>query len=216
MLIFRDPSSRHRIEVPPNGVARFSSLDPILALTEPELILGQGKLQVDAGVAGLWMKTRTKVLMDTQTEQQSRLLLNQVAGRLEAPTMHALVLADGRDGAKTVINVTNETESSQAVGFTLRSGNAISSTMETLTLGASMTVDVAELLDGSFDTGALEVTSDAPVSVAAWHVLENKYGEEIISMAPVVRGLSPNSVTVLPHVMIGRIRNRHSLVECRE
>ena len=203
MLIFRDPSSRHRIEVPPNGVARFSSLDPILALTEPELILGQGKLQVDAGVAGLWMKTRTKVLMDTQTEQQSRLLLNQVAGRLEAPTMHALVLADGRDGAKTVINVTNETESSQAVGFTLRSGNAISSTVETLTLGASMTVDVAELLDGSFDTGALEVTSDAPVSVAAWHVLENKYGEEIISMAPVVRGLSPNSVTVLPHVMIG-------------
>jgi hypothetical protein len=37
----------------------------------------------------------------------------------------------------------------------------------------------------------------------AWHVLENKYGEEIISMAPVVRGLSPKPVTVLPHVMVG-------------
>ena len=54
LMVFSFPSSRHALTAPSNGVAGVSSLDPILALRQPEQISGYGivrGLQAGCGYA---------------------------------------------------------------------------------------------------------------------------------------------------------------------
>jgi len=51
--------------------------------------------------------------------------------------------------------------------------------------------------------GTLDVESEVPLSVVGWSVADNRHGDALVTVLPVVRGIPEHPVTVLPNVTVG-------------
>ncbi|HJO38930.1 MAG: NHL repeat-containing protein [Vicinamibacterales bacterium] len=205
LMVFDFPSTARSATVPPNGVAGFSSLDPILVLADIEQTSGYGIVRESPGA--VWMRTRSRVRTEELTEQQSRILISQTAARLAPPARRTLVFVDQRDRAETTVAVTNPTEVAQQVEFRLRQGQdeagGVSSVSRALAPGERVILELGDLFEASASTGALDIAGDVPLSVEAWRTARNQYGEEPVSVLPIVRGAPAAPATVLPNVTVG-------------
>ena len=153
------------------------------------------------------MRTRSRVRTEELTEQQSRILISQTAARLAPPARRTLVFVDQRDRAETTVAVTNPTEVAQQVEFRLRQGQdeagGVSSVSRALAPGERVILELGDLFEASASTGALDIAGDVPLSVEAWRTARNQYGEEPVSVLPIVRGAPAAPATVLPNVTVG-------------
>ena len=152
---------------------------------------------------GVWIRTRSRVRTDEQTEQQSRILISQTAARVAPPATRALVFVDQRDGTETTVAVANPTDTAQRVEFRLRQGAVAESASRTVAPGQRLTFDVREMPGASSGTGALDVEAEAPLSVEARSVTSNQHGEAVVTVLPIVRGAPAAPATVLPNITVG-------------
>ncbi|MAM84067.1 MAG: hypothetical protein CL472_05260 [Acidobacteria bacterium] len=201
LMVFTFPENRYAVASPSNGVVGFSSLDPVLALRSAERVSGYGIVRQAAGA--VWMRTRTRVQMEMQTEQESRILISQSATRIVPPTTRALVFVDRRDSAQTLVTVTNPTDVAQGVQFKFRQETGSAAVLRTVPPRERLTLDVSEVADTLRGAGALDVESAAPLSVAAWSVADNRHGDALVTVLPVVHGVPTQPATVLPNVTVG-------------
>ena len=205
LMLFTFPESHYAMRSPSNGVIGFSSLDPVLALRPSNLISGYGIVREASSV--VWKRTKSRVMMEAQTEQQSRILISQTVARAEAPTTRALIFIDHHDGMRSIVAVTNPTMVAQRVQFSFRQGSDSVSALRIIPPGERLTFDVNEAVGASAENwlgiGTLDVESEVPLSVVGWSVADNRHGDALVTVLPVVRGIPEHPVTVLPNVTVG-------------
>ena len=205
LMVFTFPESHYAVSSPSHGVMGFSSLDPVLALRPSQRVSGYGIVREASSV--LWKRTKSQVMMEAQTEQQSRMLISQTVARVAAPTTRALMFIDHRDGTRAMVAVINPTNVAQRVQFSFRQGSDSVSALRIIPPGERLTLDVSEAVGASVGAwlgiGALDVESEVPLSVVGWSVADNRHGDALVTVLPVVRGVPAHPVTVLPNVTIG-------------
>ena len=205
LMVFTFPESHYAVSSPSHGVMGFSSLDPVLALRPSQRVSGYGIVREASSV--LWKRTKSQVMMEAQTEQQSRMLISQTVARVAAPTTRALMFIDHRDGTRAMVAVINPTNVAQRVQFSFRQGSDSVSALRIIPPGERLTLDVSEAVGASVGAwlgiGALDVESEVPLSVVGWSVANTRHGDALVTVLPVVRGVPANPVTVLPNVTIG-------------
>ena len=205
LMLFTFPESHYAVSSPSYGVMGFSSLDPVLALRTPQRVSGYGIVREASSV--VWKWTKSRVMMEAQTEQQSRILISQTVARAEAPTTRSLMFIDQRDGTRAMVAVTNPTKVAQRVQFSFRQGSDSVSALRIIPPGERLTFDVNEVVGASAENwlgiGTLDVESEVPLSVVGWSVADNRHGDALVTVLPVVRGVPEHPVTVLPNVTIG-------------
>jgi len=205
LMVFTFPESHYAVSSPSHGVMGFSSLDPVLALRPSQRVSGYGIVREASSV--LWKRTKSQVMMEAQTEQQSRMLISQTVARAAAPTTRALMFIDHRDGTRAMVAVINPTNVAQRVQFSFRQGSDSVSALRIIPPGERLTLDVSEAVGASVGAwlgiGALDVESEVPLSVVGWSVANTRHGDALVTVLPVVRGVPANPVTVLPNVTIG-------------
>ena len=205
LMMFTFPESHYAVSSPSYGVMGLSSLDPVLALRPPNQISGYGIVREASSV--VWKRTKSRLMMEAQTEQQSRMLISQTVARVAAPTTRALMFIDHRDGTRAMVAVTNPTKVAQRVQFSFRQGSDSVSALRIIPPGERVTLDVSEAVGASggarLGVGALDVESEVPLSIVGWSVADNRNGDALVTVLPVVRGIPANPVTVLPNVTIG-------------
>ena len=205
LMVFTFPESHYAVSSPSHGVMGFSSLDPVLALQPSQRVSGYGIVREASSV--LWKRTKSQVMMEAQTEQQSRMLISQTVARVAAPTTRALMFIDHRDGTRAMVAVINPTNVAQRVQFSFRQGSDSVSALRIIPPGERLTLDVSEAVGASVGAwlgiGALDVESEVPLSVVGWSVANTRHGDALVTVLPVVRGVPANPVTVLPNVTIG-------------
>jgi len=203
IMAFNFPNSQRRVAANMRGSLSYNTLDAYSFFNPEKTQSGFAVLQSSSDSNASFSLTRTIFEREAQTQRLSRHLISQTAAPAPQVSTRSLVFTEARDGANTTLFVANPGDQQVTVDFVLQAlrGRERSASMS-LPAGGSLSINVTELMETRSATGALTVTSSAPVAVTAWVEVENRHGEKLLNSLPVVRGDQVAS-SVLPNLMAG-------------
>ncbi len=204
LMMFSAPDDSHDVTIAPDGLQRFSSLDPLMVLGPWPSRSGYGSLGTAPGLRGVYMTTRTRFDMDPLTEQQSRVLISQSAAPMRPLARRTLAFADGRAGSSSWISVVNPGPTPASVRVQLRDQDGtVASIRRVIDGGGSFVGELVELTGHRFETAAVAVDSDIAVGVSAWSTVTNRTGDTVETALPVVPEELAGRAAFLANAVLG-------------
>ena len=203
IMAFNFPADRRPVSANAMGTMSLSTLDPYVVLKPWETRTGSAVLAQESNAPGIFTLTQTRFYVEPLSQRQSRQLISQSAAVAPQATHNSLVFINQQDESSTVLFIANPGGSTAEVEFSLLddSGHR-SSTSKRLEGGSSMKIRANELLETTFNWGALSLKSSSPVAISAWYETTNRYGEKLLSTLPVAYNTDAEP-GVLPGLVTG-------------
>lgn len=188
MTVFTMPRVDYRVDLPARSQLSYESLDAQTSIGPEPYQVGYSELELSgvAELAAVSAHLVTQVIMDPDSERQSRVLESEVVLAVPSPSKSALVYFDNRNGAALDLSVVNVSDSQVDVEFELRmtSGGTVTETRQ-LDSGEQLAIDAAELFGHIGETqGALAIEADALLSVTGVLQIPDRRGGTLLVPTP--------------------------------